>query len=153
MDRTTFSRRLGEAVAAARNFGQQFIAETLPEPVRCRVLLSQSMDHELRPGEVVYPTDRSPGAPLDLAEHEVLDLLWRSGDVPEWIDVRVFDVVAGATIVELSVCGRFTSKDGLLYHQQGGRPPFHVTSPPLPPGYQYGERFSLSLLRSRRAPT
>jgi hypothetical protein len=151
MDRATFSLRLGEALAAARRFGQEFVAEELPESVRCRVLLNQSNDQRLRPGEVTYPEEESPRELLDL--EEALGLLWPSGSVPEWIDVAVAGVTAGFTIVELLVCGRFTSKEDLLYHREGGQPPFHVTSPALPPGHEEGERFSLSHVRSRRAPS
>jgi hypothetical protein len=150
VDRTTFSLRLGDALAVARDFGQQFIAEELPGAMLCRVLLNQSHDHGIRSGEVAYPDERSPDELLEVTE--VVDLLWRSESVPEWIDVRVSEVREGVTTVELLVCGRFTSKDDLLYHRQEGRPPFHVTSPTLPPGYKDGERFSLSQVRSRRTP-
>lgn len=54
----------------------------------------------------------------------------------EWIDVAVEDVGGGLTVVSLLCCGRFTSQEDLLYHRDGGRPPFSVKSPALPPGWE-----------------
>ncbi len=99
----------------------------------------------------MYPADQGNEPSRDLAEDEAIALLWREGTIPEWIDISVCDAVSGATIVELLVCGRFTANDALLYHQKPGRAPFHVVSPPLPPGHSEGQRFGLSDVRARGA--
>ncbi len=145
MHRDVFAARLNETAAIARRFGQTFVTETLPEATRFRVFLNQSAETELRPDEAGFPHERK--GPLELNEGEVVDLLWREGSVPEWIDVSLCGANRDATILQVLVCGRFTANEGLLYHVREGRPPFHVTSPPLPPGYEDGDRFSVSTIR------
>lgn len=149
MDRSLFHQSLADSLKAARDFGQEFVEETLPKAIHCRVWLNQSMDANLRPSEIVFPDDRSRPMPLESTEDQVMDLLWRDGRIPEWIDLSVVGMQPGVTIVELSVCGRFTSDERLLYHQEGGRPPFHVTSPPLPAGFRDGDRLGIKNIERR----
>jgi len=68
-----------------------------------------------------------------MTEEALVALLWRDGAVPEWINLSVIGIDAGATLVEVMACGRFTANDALLYHAHEGRPPFHVLGPALPP--------------------
>jgi len=148
-----FATRFATAARHARDFARGFVVEALPESMMFRVLLNQSNDdiEPLRTGEVVFP--------LDSAEHRsqalracdaqtVVDELWREGRVPEWVDLSVVDVEGGCTVVELLCCGRFTDDESLLYHRAEGRPPFHVTSPVLPPNHDE-KRFSLHWMRQR----
>jgi hypothetical protein len=147
MQRDVFEQRLLSAADRARDLASRYVVEPLPAAVWFRILLNQSNDDlvPLRPGEVVFPDDggldraemlRACGA--DLA----VETLWRGGRVPEWIDVSVVDATDAATVLELLCCGRFTDDESLLYHLREGIAPFHVTSPPLPPGYT-GGRFSV----------
>jgi hypothetical protein len=121
-----------------------------------RVLLNQSVDDiaPLRAPEVVFPQDSRPargraralracGAPT------VVEELWRDGRVPEWVDLGVADVRRGSTVIEMLCCGRFTDDESLLYHRAEGWPPFHVTSPVLPPDH-VGGRFTLRWMRRHR---
>src|SRR4029079_19531467 len=48
-----------------------------------------------------------------------------------------------ASLLQLMCCGRFTADEGLLYHAREGCPPFHVTGPVLPVGYEDGQKFSI----------
>ncbi|MGE5186544.1 MAG: hypothetical protein ACM31C_31025 [Acidobacteriota bacterium] len=149
MDRHLFATRLREAAMAARDFARRFIEEPLPDELRYRLRLNRSYDGEARVGdEVVYPEDSTcerAEAVRDCSEARVVDVLWRDGRVPEWIDVSVLDALDDVTLVELMCCGRFTADEQRLYHVAEGRPPFHMTSPTLPPRYQDGERFSIHL--------
>lgn len=58
-------------------------------------------------------------------------------------------------LLELLVCGRFTSDDGLLYHQQGGWAPFSVKGPALPPEWDRTTplRFDVNQHRAKRPVT
>ena len=143
MDRVVFAQRLMDAVTAARDFARTMVRDTLPDAMTFNVFLNCSYpDAELHPDEVAYPEDDSREV-LDCAFEETLVLLWRSGRVPSWVDVSVVGVTERHTRVALRCCGRFASSEAPLYHVAEGRPPFHVTSPALPPGWQQGQRFSL----------
>lgn len=137
MDRITFASRLADAAQHAVEFAREHVHEHLPDDVRFRVALNSSYDgNPLHPDERVYPDDRRAHpservSRLDI--DELVDLLWRDGAVPEWIDFSVEAADQEATIVEVMSCGRFTTNEALLYHQREGRPPFHVLGPALPP--------------------
>lgn len=141
-----FAARLRDAAAVARDFARRFVEEPLPDPVVFRVRLN-SYDGDSRVGdEVVFPEDGSFERAEALAscdEEQVIETLWRAGRVPEWIDVSVIGETETATRVQLLCCGRFTAQDDLLYHAHEARPPFRVTGPVLPIGYEDGQRFSL----------
>lgn len=141
MERGVFVERFQKAAAQTREFACGFVVEPLPEALRFRVLLNQSVDSRLHEDERVFPDDVSPLAPC--TEAEVIALLWREGRVPEWVDLSVVGLSGAATLVELRCCGRFTSNETLLYHQRAGLPPLHVQSPALPAEHVQGQRFSL----------
>ena len=79
---------------------------------------------------------------IDSAD-SVVEILWREGKVPEWINVQARKQDSASTFVKLVCCGRFTKEKKHLYHIHEGRAPFHVLGPPLPVGYQEGDKFSL----------
>jgi len=151
VDREVFVARFLAAAHCARDYASGMVLEVLPEAMRFRVLLNQSNDDivPLRPGEVVFPQDSGRIRALHACDaRTVVDELWRDGRVPEWVDLSVVDVRRKSTAVEMLCCGRFTDDESLLYHHAEGRPPFHVTSPSLPPDYD-GRRFSLHWMRRR----
>ena len=57
-------------------------------------------------------------------EEEVIDLLWRSGEVPEWINISLDDVIEEHVILRLMYTDRFTDKDELL--RKNEFPPFRI---------------------------
>lgn len=142
-----FTERLRGAARAARDFGRRFVEEELPDAVRFRVRLNSSYDgHPLHADERVYPEDGAPERARETrecTEEQIERLLWRDGAVPEWVDLSVIGVVEGATLIEALCCGRFTTNEALLYHEQEGLPPFHVVSPTLPVEHEEGRRFSI----------
>lgn len=146
MDREQFVQRFRQAAARAHDFARQFLIEDLPETLRFQVALNSSFDdNPLRPDERVFPDDGSAEkrlATLRCSEHEVIELLWRDGLVPEWVDLTVSRRLRDATLIETRCCGRFTANEALLYHEREGYPPFHVTGPWLPNDYQPDTKFS-----------
>jgi hypothetical protein len=149
VDRDEFATRLDAAARWARDYARALVLESLPDAMTFRLFLNQSNDdiEPLRAAEMVFPEDsgreRTCGGPT------AIDELWRDGRVPEWVDLCVSAVERGSTVIEALCCGRFTDDDTLLYHRAEGWPPFHVTSPVLPPGY-HGERFTLRWMDHRR---
>lgn len=147
MDEQVFAQRMHDAIEHAHRFAKQFLIEDLPACFKCRVRLNASFDgNPLHADERVYPNDsdsqfKEKAAMLSV--DDAVELLWREGAVPEWINVSVVGRSSSHTIVELLSCGRFTSNDSLLYHELEGRPPFHVLGPTLPFDHQEGERFSV----------
>jgi hypothetical protein len=151
VDRETFADRFRRAAEWSREFGQTFVLEELPDDLLFRVRLNSSYDRNpLREGEVVFPEDgsyeRAVGVRLcDAAA--VVDVLWRDGRVPEWINLSPIGCTESATILEVVSCGRFTDDERLLYHQDAGLPPFHVLGPNLPPEYDRPNRAKFSVHR------
>ncbi|MFP2958400.1 hypothetical protein ACLEPN_11300 [Myxococcus sp. 1LA] len=140
MDKSAFAERLCRAAERTRDFTRTFIIETLPDTIRFDVQLNVSYDgHPLHPDERVYPED-SERIPVTLrsrlTQEDVVELLWRDGAVPEWIDLKVGREDGEHTLIVVSCCGRFTANEQLLYHEHEGYPPFHVHGPSLPPPYE-----------------
>lgn len=154
MDRELFASRFRSATEHARVFGQRFVIEELPERPCFHVVLNASYDgNPLHADEHVFPEDGSVENQLAIgrcSEHEVIELLWRDGLVPEWIDVSVVGRLVDATLIEVLCCGRFTANDELLYHVQGGMPPFHVLGPTLPNDHVEGTKFGVLLVHWTR---
>lgn len=146
MKRELFVERFHAASAAAVSFARQFVLENLSDKLIFRVRLNQSHDENLRPDQKVYPDDGASRRTQELHRcrgEEVVKALWRDGAVPEWVDIAVAGQTASETVIELCCCGRFTGDESRLYHQQRGIPPFSVHGPSLPPGYKFGDLFSI----------
>lgn len=151
MERDEFRRRFVAAYERARDFARAYIEEPLPDAVRFRVELNASYDGHADETVKLYPEDSAPERRAELADVDAetaFATLYRDGRVPEWINLSVEDATDAHTIVELTVCGRFTDDDARLYHQQESLPPFHVLGPALPPEYEEGVRFSLHLSKA-----
>ncbi|WP_426751631.1 hypothetical protein [Myxococcus sp. Y35] len=149
MDKSVFAERLRRAAERTRDFTRTLIFESLPDAIRFDVQLNCSYDgNQLHPDERIYPEDpeRIPATSgSGLTREEVVELLWREGTVPEWIDLSVSREDGEHTAIEVACCGRFTANEQLLYHEREGYPPFHVLGPPLPPSYDIENRRRYSL--------
>lgn len=136
MEREVFVARFREATAGARDFARTMIIEALPDPLVFRLRLNSSYDgHPAVEDEQRFPDDGSFELAVELSsceEERAIATLWRDGRVPEWINATVVGETGGATVVELTCCGRFTALDRLLYHEREGHPPFHVLGPAFP---------------------
>jgi hypothetical protein len=138
VERDLFEERLRIVVDTAVDFARKHVLQFLPDKSAYLVYPNQSYDgNPLIEDELVFPSDALCDGefhgpwPLD----ETVSFLWRSGMVPEWIDVAVQSEDGIRTLVALRSCGRFTSTEELLYHRNGGMPPFRIKSPVLPPGW------------------
>jgi hypothetical protein len=138
MDRDTFIAHLTSATEFLLPFTRSILLDDLPGEHRFLIVPNASYDANLEDGERVFPEDdlppRRPRSPM--TTDEVVQFLWRDGLVPEWVNMSVRSYDDRYTHVELLCCGRFTAEDRHLYHRREGWPPFHVTSPALPPGWE-----------------
>ena len=144
MDREEFARRLQLATTQTLDFSRQFVWNNLPEHCRyVAVLGGAGLQPTLTDGETVYPQDVVPVGPLNVAG--VVELLWRHGTVPEWINISAHSADDVSTYVELLCCARFTDRERLMYFfEQLDTSPFQVRGPSLPWHWQRGDdRFDL----------
>lgn len=140
----SFARNLNEAACLARDFTSGFILEELPEEMVYLVCLGSSYDgNTLDEEEVTFPEDYEERQRQCSTQSEVVQLLWRDGKVPEWINVQVYRQDKTYTHIQLLCCGRFSSDKAHIYHAREGRAPFHVVGPALPIDYEQGVKFSL----------
>ena len=144
MEREVFAQRFRDASAKARDFARKFVEESLPDAMVFRVTLNASYDGHPLHDEQVFPEDDTVRVARTLhTSDDVVQLLWRDGLVPEWVNLDVVGEIGRATVLEVVACGRFTANLALLYHEHEGFPPFHVLGPALPPGWARGQKFSI----------
>jgi hypothetical protein len=146
MDRSIFEQHFVEAAAAARDFARQFIEETLPDAMRFRVHLNMSHDRNAAPDFKLFPEDSSGARELAfeaLDVKQVIDVLWRDGYVPQWVDLMVVGETGDVTVLDVVTCGRFIDDEQRLYYSESGIAPFSPKGPWLPVDYVEGARFSI----------
>lgn len=151
MELERFTILPNEATAQAIAIGRGVVIEELPERAVYQVLPNQSNDeHPLCGGEGVFPDDSLEHSEdfHELSAGEVIRFLWRDGKVPEWIDIMVVAVSGDHTVCELRCCGRYTACEDALYYfsEDGGRSPFGVKGPVLPPRHNESDAQRFSLL-------
>lgn len=130
MKKPDFKVLLIAASFEATRFGQKYVHDILPFHFRYEVHLNQSLDLDSETGSVTYPDDEGKILSID-TEDGVVDLLYRDGRCPKWIDVSVHAISASYTVLRLLCCGRFTSERQRLYYESVGFGPFGIKSSDL----------------------
>lgn len=146
MERALFREHFLLAASRARDFARKFVAETLPDAMRFRVHLNGSYDATASSEFVLFPEDSAEERTLAtkrLDTEGVVDLLWRDGLVPQWIDVAVVSEMDDRTVLDVTACGRFIADERSLYYTWTDVPPFGVKGPTLPIDYVEGQPFSI----------
>ncbi|MEN9576580.1 MAG: hypothetical protein RL514_4435 [Verrucomicrobiota bacterium] len=147
MNKEEFAELLRRVSAKNREFASTLVHNSLPESSRYFVHLNQSFDdNPLTADERVFPGDSAKFGervgPLIAAS--VVDLLWRDGLLPEWVDISPIRADTEHTYFQLLCCGRFTADDSRFYYVSRGQGPFGVKSPWLPPNWSKEQgRFDL----------
>lgn len=139
MDRDVFEKRLREVGRHVIRFAREHVLQQLSNDMAFRVYPNQSFDGHPRVGdEVVFPDESLPEGEFlgPWSAEEVVEYLWRTGKVPEWIDAAVESEDGHLSLIGLRCCGRFTASEELLYHRSGGFAPFSIKSPVLPPDWE-----------------
>lgn len=67
--------------------------------------------------------------------NDVKKVLWRSGSVPEWVNVYVSSERNEFIYIKFDCCGRYTDDPKVVYHLDKGVAPFNVLGPPIPDGF------------------
>jgi len=146
VERPVFARHFSEAAKVARDFARRFLEEQLPDKMIFRVHLNSSYDANAGSDVKVFPEDSSGDRALatkQLEEEGVVELLWRDGFVPQWVDLMVVGLTEKETIVDVVSCGRFAEDEERLYYAQTGIAPFSPKGPFLPVNHADGQRFSV----------
>jgi hypothetical protein len=124
MEKRTFGDLLERMSVASREFATRYVTNELPSSFQYFVYLSMSYDENpLNPGEHVFPdvSSRYGERIGPIPGSVVVELLWRDGLIPRWIDISVVEADSGSTYFLLLCCGRYTSDEELLYYSKGGQ--------------------------------
>jgi hypothetical protein len=146
LTRSTFKKHLEKAAALARDFTRSLVTNVLPDAIAYTIHYGCSYDgNPLVEDEKTFPEDYDKESITTESAEEVTTHLWRNGFVPEWINVSVSREDGECTHIKLECCGRYSARPRQMCNLQEGRPPFHVLSPPLPPGLdtENGAKFDL----------
>lgn len=142
MKQAKFLQLLQKVSLLTHQWTQTVVIETLPFKFCYEVILNTSFDDSMCPLFTVYPEDDNKKF-TQLEEQEVLQLLWRQGKIPVWIDINIIKVTDKITTLQLLCAGRYTANDKKLYYHQRRQGPFGIKSPDLPTNYQKGVKFKL----------
>ena len=147
ISRIGFEKNLISAARHALEFARTLVTNHLPDNIRYVVYLGASYDgNPLEDGEQTFPDDYKGKQHCFVNSDGVIDLLWREGKVPEWINVSVESEDGEYTSIKLECCGRYSDDIDHMYHAHEGKAPFHVLGPPMPPDYElsgHGEKYDL----------
>jgi hypothetical protein len=153
VQKDTFHEHLVRATRYAFECARRLVSNRLPESFQYLAHLNQSYDgNPLEPGEHAFPDDvaRHGARVGPLSAEQVVELLWREGLVPEWIDISVERTDGTHAFIQLLCCGRFTDRAEHLYYSQTDVCPFGVKSPVLPMDWEEGDGpFDLHWRQSR----
>ena len=144
MERDAFMRHLLAASARSRDFATHYVPNELPNPCRYLIDLGAPEPDRTRADGTPFPVvtircgvryERFVG-PID--GEDVVEILWRDGSVPRWINIQAHSTDSEYTYLRLT-CGGFESDDNRLYYRPGfsdrlmhDLPPFQVVGPSLP---------------------
>lgn len=132
MERGEFARRLADATRRLLALTRTYVIDALPEAVTYSLTMGPWVEHvPLGPGEVLFAEDAERFRERrSCTAEETVDLLWRDGLVPLWIDMVVVAVEQGRTQVDAEVSPRFVREPQEL---QGEERPFLIKVRNEPP--------------------
>jgi len=142
MRKEDFHSQLYAATFSSLRFGQDHVKNRLMSNVRYIVLLNQSFDEGRKKDEVIYPEDEGR-IEVNLSDQAVVDLLYREGKCPLWIDISVVGADSDTTLLRLLCCGRYHNETSHMYYYDAGLQPFGIKSPDLPSGWKEGAKFKV----------
>ncbi|WAS94179.1 hypothetical protein [Nannocystis punicea] len=132
MEREEFARRLAEATRRLLALTRTYVIDSLPEAVTYSLAMQPWVEHvPLGPGEVLFAADGERFRERRRCNaEEAVELLWRDGLVPLWVDLVVVAVADGRTQIEAEVSPRFIREPPEL---QGEERPFLIKVRNNPP--------------------
>ncbi len=146
MKKDDFRGRLIKATETVLIRTREVVRDELPSKCRYQILLNQSYDgNPLIDDQQVFP--QSPlerDVPSTIVDESgVMEFLWRSTKVPEWINIAVVAVENDYSVIQLRCCGRYSSMETELWKPRfkmvsteiGKLMPFTLHLPPPPKGW------------------
>jgi hypothetical protein len=142
MTKAEFLILLNGASYISYKFAKNYVKDKLVPEFKFDVLLNQSSDDPSLKQYDMYPED--DGKLIEsISDKEVVELLFRNGKVPVWIDVAVLNAEKNHTVLRLLCAGRYSENKEEYYYNSGGTGPFGIKGPNLPIGYIEGKKFKL----------
>ncbi|WP_434421011.1 hypothetical protein [Nannocystis pusilla] len=132
MEREEFRRRLADATRRLLALTRTYVIDALPEAVTYSLAMGSWVEEvPLGPGEVLFAEDGERFRERrSCTAEETVDLLWRDGLVPLWIDMVVVAALHGRTQVDAEVSPRFVRE---LRELEGEERPFLIKVRNEPP--------------------
>lgn len=142
MTKNEFQFHLAGASIQAYRFAMKFVNNKLPIEFRFVLELNVSSDEKAHDKFDIYPNDNGKIS-SEISETEVVELLYRKGKIPVWIDINVYKADNKSTTFKLLCAGRYTNIKKDYYYNHNGSGPFGIKSPILPPNYVEGTKFEI----------
>ncbi len=142
MTKQEFLFHLSGASFLTFKFAENFVKNKLSTNFKYNLHLNSSVDDKSQEKFDRYPEDNKK-VYSNLNKNEVVELLYRKGKIPVWIDISVLNSNKNWTTLELICAGRYTNEKEELYYNKNGTGPFGIKSPTFPPNYKEGKKFKL----------
>lgn len=142
MTKDYFLQLLRDSSKYSYDFAKKFVTNKLPNDFKYSVNLNVSCDDPTLIQFDMYPEDNGKRIEL-FDEKDVVELLYRKGKVPVWIDISVECVHKNKTIFRLDCAGRYSDDENEFYYIKQGTGSFGIKGPIFPIGYVEGQKFNL----------
>ena len=142
MEKPDFHSLLNNSTKLCVDFAENYVLDVLSKNVKYKVLFNVSQDNPDLEQFDIYPKDNNRVVQL-VSDAEVVELLYRNGKVPVWIDISVESAHNGFTVIQLLCSGRYSAASNEFYYSKSGTGPFGIKSPTFPPNYKDGTKFKL----------
>lgn len=142
MTKNEFLFHLKGASLIALKFAENYVKNKLTTDFKYNVILNVSTDDPSLIQFDIYQDDDGK-MKLDLTDQEVIELLYRKGKIPVWIDINVLKSSRKSTTFNLLCAGRYSDDKKEYYYNKNGSGPFGIKSPKLPIDYKEGKKFKL----------
>ena len=126
MEKAEFKSLLEKSSINSYEFAKDYLVNDLPKIFKYTLQFNDIKEAELK------------------SELEVVDLLFRNGEVPVWIDISVDTVYKKFTVFRLLYSDRYSGDIEELYYYKRGTGPFGIKSPNLPLYFKEGDKFDIT---------
>lgn len=141
MHKNHFKDNLKKSTLSAIEFGVKFINNKISNNITYDVALNCSYDENLIDYEIYREDDKKLIKDIDL--DKVVEVLYRNGKVPAWINISICKSNKRNTRLMLECAGRYTDDLSNLYYVSSGTHPFGVKSPQMLPWIKEGDKYYL----------
>ena len=126
MEKSEFESLLIKSSGYSYEFAKNYLVNDLPEIFKYTLQFNDYEEKELK------------------SVLEVVDLLYKNGEVPVWIDISVDNIYKKFTVFKLLCSNEYSSDVEQLYYYKRGTGPFGIKSPYLPLYFKEGDKFDIT---------